>query len=97
MKSIYLVLIEMIGPADTSASEIGFMNITTWAESAELAELKIKEYLGSFGAALVGVEKAEAIDETDVVKDEDLAEMIEKTRSNPDAIILGTFHTYPPE
>ena len=86
---------EIVGDSKDSAtgSEIGFMNITTWANSPESAGEKIRRYLESFGWHLVSVEKADVIDE-DSQYGEDVSDMIERTRPNPNAIILGKFHTY---
>jgi hypothetical protein len=43
MKSIWLVLAEIVAPGDQSSpSKIGFMNVTTWAEAQEEASLKIQ-------------------------------------------------------
>jgi hypothetical protein len=69
------------------------MNITTWAGSKEAANSKIEKYLNSLGWSLVSVDKAEVIGGESEFGDE-VAEMIERTRSNLNAIILGTFHTY---
>jgi hypothetical protein len=95
MEVMWLVLTEII--ADTgdkpSPSKIGFMNVTTWADSKEAATAKIQQYLASFGWHLISVENANVIDES-AIYGEDVAGMIDRTRSNPDAIILGTFHTY---
>jgi hypothetical protein len=94
MESMWLVVAEVIAEAEgTSESEIGFMNITTWAVSKEDASSKIEKYLNSFGWSLVLVDKAEVIDEESGFGDE-VADMVERTRNNPNAIILGTFHTY---
>ena len=69
------------------------MNITTWADSVEAAKEKISAYLSTFDWHLISVDRADQIDDS---RDygEPIAEMLERTRSNPDAIILGTFHTY---
>ena len=65
------------------------MNITTWADSS----FKIRGYLKSLGWNLISVEEASVINET-AQYGQDVADMIERTRSNTAAIILGTFHTY---
>jgi hypothetical protein len=94
MEAMWLVVAEVIADTEgSSGSRIGFMNITTWAGSRGAASSKIEKYLNSFGWNLVLVEKAEVIDEESEFGDE-VAGMVERTRSNPNAIILGTFHTY---
>jgi hypothetical protein len=92
---MWLVLTEIVSRTGdpSSPSKVGFMNITTWADSKEAASTKIRQYLESFGWHLVSVEQADVIEE-DAEYGEEVAEMIERTRSNPNAIILGTFHTY---
>jgi hypothetical protein len=43
---IWMILIELVAQTDESApSKIGFMNITTWADSQETAGAKIQKYL----------------------------------------------------
>jgi hypothetical protein len=85
---MWLVLAEI-----TAETRVGFMNVTTWADSAEVARSKIENYLNSFGWHLVSVEKADVIEE-DAEYGEEVADMIDRTRNNGNAIILGTFHTY---
>ena len=96
MALIWLVLTEILAPSgDTSPLEqLGFMNVTTWAESKEEAIDKIQKYLRTFDWQIVGVEEVTAIDETCECTSEVLADMIERTRNNPNAIILGTLHRY---
>ena len=71
----------------------GFMNIVTWATSAQVAEDKVRKYLDSVHLKLLGVDESTLVDPSltygDVMQD-----AIARTLSNPDAIILGTFHAY---
>jgi hypothetical protein len=46
---------------DYSSSEIGFVNITMWADSANTAEAKIQKYIESLGWHLVSVERAHIV------------------------------------
>ncbi len=94
MEIMWLIMAEVVKrDQEQTASKIGFMNITTWADSKEAASIKIKKYLESFDWHLVTVEKASVIDDS-AEYGEDVADMIERTCNNPNAIILGTFHTY---
>lgn len=77
-----------------SGSTTGFMNIVTWADSKRSLRKKLERYLGSFRWHLIDIEEAVPI-ASDEQYGADLEEMIERTRRNPDAIILGTFHGYP--
>ena len=94
MERIWLVMVEIVAETDSSSEpKAGFMNITTWADSRRVASSKIERYLNSIGWQLVQVERADVIDE-DFRCGDDVADMIERTRNNMNAIILGTFHTY---
>ena len=92
---IWMLCIELISQTgdDNSRSNIGYMNITTWADSEKTAEAKIQKYVESFGWHLVSVEKAHVVNEDGKYGEVEL-DQIERTRNNPNAIILGTFHTY---
>ena len=91
---VWMVCMELISPpADSSPSKIGFMNITTWADSKEKAEAKIQDYVESLGWHLVSVERSHVVSENREYGDVEWNQ-IERTRQNPNAIILGTFHTY---
>jgi hypothetical protein len=69
------------------------MNITTWADSQEMAEAKIQKCLESYGWHLISIENVQVVSE-DRQCGEVQSDQIERTRGNPDAVILGTFHTY---
>lgn len=92
---IWMFCIELIAKTgdDDSPAEIGFMNVTTWADSQETAAGRIREYIDSLGWHLVVVESAHTVNEDGKYGDVEL-DQIERTRNNPNAIILGTFHTY---
>ena len=93
--AIWMVCIELIAKTgdDGSPAKIGFMNITTWADSSETAVGRIREFIQSLGWQLVSVERAHAVNEDGKYGDREL-DQIERTRHNPNAIVLGTFHTY---
>jgi hypothetical protein len=91
---MWMVLVELSGQlSENTPPEIGFMNVTTWADSQETASAKIHAYLESLGWHLVSIEQAHVIDEEREYGEVEI-DMIERTRNNPNAIILGTFHTY---
>ena len=94
---IWMVCMELISPPeDASPSEIGFMNIVTWADSREKAEEKIQNYIESLGWHLVSVDRSHVVSEDREYGDVEW-DQIERTQKNPNAIILGTFHTYKAE
>jgi hypothetical protein len=71
-----------------------FTVVTTWASSAEEFCQKCNRMLESYGWKLLGVDKANPVPDNYVFSDE-VADMLERTRVNPNAIIYGTFYTYP--
>jgi hypothetical protein len=72
----------------------GFMNVTTWAESAESAKEKLANYIARFNWHVISIKEARPIADDEVFDDENMEDMIARTRTNPKAIILGTFHGY---
>jgi hypothetical protein len=91
---IWMVCVEMVAQTqEDSASKIGFMNLTTWAASKDEAEGKVEQYLQSLDWRLVAVERSHIVSQGGEYGDVEW-DQIERTRDNPEAIILGTFHTY---
>ena len=72
----------------------GFMNVVTWASSNQSAKEKLATYLGTFKWALLDVEESGPIDLEDSESNSEINELVSKAEGNPDAIILGTFHSY---
>ena len=95
MMRIWKLLIELlVEPGDApSGLTKGFMNVTTWADSAEAAAGKVGKYLAQFNWHVPSVEEAHPIADGEDYG-EVLEEMIERTRTDRDAIVLGTFHGY---
>jgi|SRR5580700_1481265 hypothetical protein len=95
MQTMWMVTSEvLVEPGDLpTGSTKAFVNVTTWADSVETAREKLSRYLESFKWHLISIEDAHPIDES---RDygEEVADMIERTRDNPDAIILGRFFSY---
>lgn len=96
MKQLWNVRAEiLVEPQDfPSGDTVGFMNIVTWAESADTAQHEIEAYLSTFKWRLVEVEECVPIREDFIYDNDEFADMMERARENPDAIILGTFHSY---
>jgi hypothetical protein len=95
MQTIWLVTSEvLVEPGDLpSGSTKAFVNITTWADSVETIREKLSRYLETYKWHLISIEKAHPIDEAHDYGDE-IEDMLERTKANPEAIILGRFHSY---
>ena len=71
-----------------------FTVVTTWATSPEEFREKCIRMLKSYGWNLLGVERSNPVPEQGEFSEE-VEDMLERTRGNPNAIIYGTFHSYP--
>jgi hypothetical protein len=81
-------------PDAPDARKSAFTVVTTWANSLEEFCEKCRRMLESYRWTLIGVEKANPVPEN-YVFNEVVSDMLERTRVNPNAVIYGTFHTYP--
>jgi len=71
-----------------------FTVVTTWASNPEEFAQKCERMLESYGWNLLGVEQSNPASAARDYNDE-VMDLLERTRVNPNAIIYGTFHTYP--
>ena len=71
-----------------------FTVVTTWAASPEEFREKCVRMLESCGWKLLDVERANPVPEAGEFSEE-IEDMLERTRKNPNAIIYGTFYSYP--
>ena len=74
--------------------EPAFTTVTTWASNSEEFSQKCTRMLESYGWKLLGIDRANPVSDEDEFSEE-TEDMLERTKSNPNAIIYGTFHTYP--
>jgi hypothetical protein len=96
MDRIWKLRVEILVEPEDMPSGLtkGFMNVTTWADSAETAKEKLTRYIERFNWHVMSVEDARPVADDDVFEDDQMADMIARTQANPNAIILGTFHGY---
>jgi hypothetical protein len=85
----------IVQPEDFPSGETnGFMNIVTWADSADAAQKKIESYFQGFDWHVVGVEEAKVLPLDFASDSDEFQDMFERALYNPDAIICGTFHGF---
>jgi hypothetical protein len=98
MGRIWKIVAEiLVEPGDMpSGLTKGFMNVTTWAESSDSAVDKLEKYIERFNWRVISIEDARPVADNEEYVDEQMQDMIDRTRTNPNAIILGTFHGYKP-
>jgi hypothetical protein len=71
-----------------------FTVVTTWAASPEECREKCFRMLENYGWKLLAVERANPVPDNGEFSEE-VEDMLERTESNPNAIIYGTFYSYP--
>jgi hypothetical protein len=70
-----------------------FTTVTTWACNSEEFKQKCNRMLDSYGWKLLGIERANPVSDEDEFSEE-TEDMLERTKSNPNAIITAHFiHT----
>jgi hypothetical protein len=76
-----------------------YTNIITWAESSAEFRQKAQTLAAKLSLYVVDVEGEEPLSHRSkdgvVEMTEDIEEMITRAKSNPNAIVYGTFHKYP--
>lgn len=79
-----------------SARTKGFTNVVAWADSPQTAQQKVSQVLKSYGWEVLGVEAIRPFDDSRSYED-NLLDLVDQARSNPDACIIGTVFTYKPD
>jgi hypothetical protein len=74
-----------------------FTNIVTWARNIEEFRAKSETIAATLDMYVLGVEDAEPLIQRTAKcqLQEQIADMVSRAESNPNAIIYGTFHRYP--
>lgn len=95
-KEIWVGTIEIsyIDHEDANKQKNAFTVVTTWAGSTEEFRQKCELMLENYGWKLLGIERANPAPHNSDYN-EAVADQLERTRVNPNAIIYGTFFTYP--
>jgi len=98
-QELWIVTTEIaLRPGDlVSGDTKAFTNVVTWADSSTIAEEKVSCCLESYGWHVISIEDSHPVDDYDRIYEEDIAEIIDQARVNPDAIIYGTMFSYKAE
>ena len=87
----------LLQPGDLPSGQTkGFTNVVTWADSSTAAQQKVSEVLKTYEWEVLGVEAARPFDESGSY-DDDLLDIVDQARTNPNACIYGTIFSYKPE
>jgi hypothetical protein len=95
MKTLWIGVVEVLTePSSGGGDTRAFTNVVTWAETASDFIGSVSRVFEGYGWTLLGFENARpVIDATDF--DEEITEIIERAKLNPNACIYATFHYYP--
>jgi hypothetical protein len=73
---------------------LAFTNVITWGETSEEAIEKVRKVSAEYRWIVIGIEDASPVDH-DKVYGDDLNDLIDQASTNANAVLFGTFHTYP--
>ena len=79
-----------------SGDTLGFTNVVTWAHSAPAAQQKVSDVLKSYRWEVLAIEAARPFDESRSYG-EDLLDIVDRARTNPNACIIGAVFSYKPD
>jgi hypothetical protein len=98
MQQLWVITAEiLVKPGDLASGETkGFTNIVTWADSPKTAQQKVAEVLKSYGWEVLSIEAARRFDDSRSYDDE-LLNIVDQARTNPNACIIGTIFSYKPD
>ncbi|MGA2672396.1 MAG: hypothetical protein ABSE99_04130 [Terracidiphilus sp.] len=95
MQELWIGVVEVltepsIGEGDTRA----FTNVVSWAKTASDYVDSVTLVFAEYGWTVLGIENERPVaSETDF--NEEIADIIERAKQNPNACIFATFHYYP--
>ena len=97
-KQLWIITAEILVKASDlpSGDTKGFTNVVTWADSPKTAEQKVSEVLKSYGWEVLGIESARPFEDSRSY-DDDLLDIVDQARTNPNACIIGTVFSYKPD
>ena len=87
----------LVEPGDLPSGETkGFANIVIWADSPKTAQQKVTEVLKSYKWEVFGIEAVRPFDESRRY-DDNILDIVDQARTNPNACIIGTVFSYRPD
>ncbi len=97
-KRIWVITAEiLVKPGDMpSGNTKGCTNVVTWADSPKMAQGKVSEVLKSYGWEVLGIEAVRPFDDSGSYN-EDISDIVDHARTNPNACIFGRVFSYKPQ
>jgi hypothetical protein len=95
MKQLWIGVVEvLLEPTALNGDTRAFTNVVTWANGTSEYADSVTTVFAGYGWTVLGIENERPIDcETNF--SEEIAEIIESAKTNPNACIFATFYSYP--
>jgi hypothetical protein len=95
MKEPWIGVVEVLTePSAGSGDTRAFTNVVAWAESSSTYLDAVTAVFSKYHWTVLGVEEARAVGSA-ADFGEEIANIVERAKSNPSACIFSTFHYYP--
>ncbi|MGA2278579.1 MAG: hypothetical protein ABSG00_13340 [Terracidiphilus sp.] len=94
MKELWTGRVELLTPPTEFGDTKAFTNIVTWASDAQQFRDRVASVLEEYGWSLIDVEECGPVSRFNRLGEE-VSEVVESAKVNPNACIYTTFHCYP--
>ena len=95
MRELWIGVVEVLTePSEDSGNTRAFTNVVTWACDAAGYGHRVASMFSKYGWTLLNTENVRRVSQ-DAAFQENIREIIERAKDNPEAGIYGTFHYYP--
>jgi hypothetical protein len=95
MKELWIGVVEVLTePSTGDGNTRAFTNVVTWAESVPSYVNHVSAVFAKYEWTVLGAENVRPVDPNESYS-EDVAGVIERAKTNPNACTFATFHYYP--
>jgi hypothetical protein len=95
MKELWIGVVEVLTePSPGTGNTLAFTNVVAWADAASDYVSSVNAMLSGYGWTVLNIDHLRPISGDSKFSDE-IAEIIERAKTNPSGCIFGTFHYYP--
>lgn len=95
MKELWISVVEVLTDSNAGGGDTrAFTNVVTWASSVADYVNSVSAVFEKYGWVVLGTENARPI-AREIGFNEEISDIIERAKINPEACIFGAFHYYP--
>lgn len=97
MESLWIGLVEVCPREDAEylrEASGAFVNVIAWTAHTSQFSEKVKVIMDELRMAIIAIEEAEPLANRGPMQNEEIIDMADRAKSNPHAIIYGTFQTW---